>query len=377
MRIGLLTDGYRPGTNGVIRFVSLHKQSLEELGHEVFVFTWGVPLPEDGPGVVRSPGLPFIRPGYHVALTYSRRAQALLRTMDILHANQPLLSGALAVRYGRRYAIPVVLSCHSRYDLLGPLAVPFVPLPLYRAILRVLLRWISDRCDRVTAPSPEAARVMHDLGVRKPIDVIPYGVDLGRYREPLRRHRRTDLGLPADATVALFVGRLAREKQVSLLLEALARPELTQAYLLLVGDGPQRGRLERVARRLGVVDRVRFVGTVPYEEIPAYVALADLFVTASQIEMLPLAVVEAMAGGLPVVGVDVPWARQIVRSGRNGLLAEPNAESLARAWAALAEEEPLRARLSEGARATSEQYDLRRVTARMVALYEHLLEERR
>ncbi|HIE37582.1 MAG TPA: glycosyltransferase [Anaerolineales bacterium] len=377
MRIGLLTDGYKPGTNGVIRFISLHKRTLERLGHEVFIFTWGEEVPEDEPGVIRSPGIPFVRPGYHVAPGYSHQARALLQTMDVLHANQPLLSGALALRYGRRYGLPVVLTCHSRYDLLGVTRLPFLPLPLYREILRPTLRRISDRYDVVMAPSPEAARVMRSLGVRRPIEVVPYGVDLDGCRHPPKRLRREELGLPADVPLALFLGRLEREKDVSFLLEALARPEPARTHLLLVGDGVERERLEADVRGMGLMDRVRFVGEVPAEEVPAYIALADLFVTASRIEMLPVAVIEAMAGGLPVVGLDVPWIRPVVRSGVNGLLAEPEVASFARAWARLATDEPLRARLSEGARTASERYDLRRTTAQMIALYERLLEERR
>ncbi len=377
MRIGLLTDGYRPGSNGVIRFITLHKRALEELGHQAFVFTLGAPDPEDEPGVVRSPGIPFVKPGYHVAPGYSRQARALLRTMDVLHPNQPLLSGGMALRYGRRYGLPILLTCHSRYDLLGTIRIPFMPLPLYRAILRPILRRISDRCDVVTTPSLEAAEVMRNLGVRRPIEVVPYGVDLERCRHPAKRLRREELGLPAEAPLALFVGRMEREKDVPFLLQALARPELAHAHLLLVGDGVERHRLEADAHRMGLGSRVRFTGNVPPEEIPTYVALADFFVTASRIEMLPVAVIEAMAGGLPVVGLDVPWIRQVVRPGENGLLARPEVESLAQTWAELAGNGSLRACLSEGAQAASQRYDLRHTTAQMVALYEQMLERRR
>lgn len=375
MRIGLLTDGYRPGINGIIRFISLHKQTLEAQGHEVFVFTWGRACPGDEPGVMRSPGLPFVRPGYHVGLGYSRRARSVLGTLDLLHANQPLISGWVALRYGRRYDLPVVLTFHSRYDLLAATYLPALPLPVYHAMVRPYLRWCAQRCDLATAPSAEAVEVMRSLGVDCPMEVIPYGVEVARCREPTIRLERRDLQLPAAAPVALSVGRLAAEKNVELLLEALARPELGCAYLLLVGDGPERSRLQERANELGLNGRVRFVGQVDPEDVPAYAALADLFVTASSIEMLPLAVVEAQAAGLPIVGLDVSWIRHAVRHGVNGLLAAPDAESLARTWASLLDDDGLRVHLSEGARATAEQHDVRRTTALMLAHYERLLEE--
>ncbi|MGD1993899.1 MAG: glycosyltransferase [Anaerolineae bacterium] len=375
MRIGLLTDGYRPGTNGVIHFVSLHKQTLEAMGHEAFVFTWGEQVPNDEPGVVRSPGLRFVKPGYHVALSYSKQARRLLQTMDVLHANQPLLSGGLALRYSRRYGIPAALTCHSRYDLLGVTILPFLPLSLYRAVLRAYFRRCSPGYDAVTTPSAEAARLMQDLGLEAPIEVIPYGIELEHYHQAGDRLSRGDLGLPEDAVVALFVGRLAAEKNVSFLLKALAQPNLAQAYLLVVGDGSRRSELERLTQDLGLSSRVRFVGEIAHDKVPPYAALADLFVTASQIEVLPRSVIEALAAGLPIVGVDAAWIRQLVQPGTNGLLAEPQVPALARAWSRIVNDPPLRTGLAQGARATSEQYSVRHTTERMIALYQHLVED--
>jgi glycosyltransferase involved in cell wall biosynthesis len=373
----LLTDGYRPGVNGVIRFISLHKRTLEELGHEVFVFTWGREDPGDEDGVLRSFGLPFVKPGYYVGLGYDRDAVSVMRTLDLLHANQPVLSGIMALRYGRRYDLPLVLSCHTRYDLLGTMRLPVLPLSAYRAVLRPVLRWCADQFDVVTAPTPEAMRVMKNLGVSSPMEVVPYGVELARCREPATRLKREELGLPTSAPLALFVGRLAPEKNVRFLLKALARPELANAYLLIVGDGDERQSLEELASEMDLEARVRFVGQVPPADVPAYANLANLFVTASRIEMLPIAVIEALAAGLPIVGLDVYWIRHVVQPNVNGLLADCKMESFAQAWAELLHNEALRRRLAEGARATGEQYDVQRTTAQMVAHYEQLMDSQR
>lgn len=373
MRIGLLTDGYRPGTNGVIHFISLHKRTLESLGHQAFVFTWGKEDPRDEDRVIRSPGLPFLKPGYSVALSYSSPARKLLQTMDVLHANQPVLSGTLALRYSRRYEIPAALTCHSRYDLLGVTLIPFLPLSLYRAVLRAYLRRCGSGYDAVTAPSAEAARMMHDLGLDGPIEVIPYGIELDDYRRAEGQLSRRDLDFPENAVVAVFVGRLAAEKDVAFLLEAMAQPELAQAYLLVVGDGNRRPELEGRAEELGLTERARFVGEIAHDRVPSAIALADLFVTASRIEVLPRSVIEAMAAGLPIVGVDTLWIRQLVHPGENGLLADPRASDLAHVWARMVNDPALRARLAEGAIAASEQYNVRHTTERMVAIYQRMV----
>ncbi len=375
MRIALLTDAYWPGVNGIIRFVSLHKRILEEMGHQVFVFTGGPPSPQDEPGVIRSFGLPHPDPGYRLTFGYSRQAINLLRTMDVLHANQPAMSGLLALRYGHRFGIPVVLTLHSRYDLLVHSRL-WVPLPVARAAIGAYLRWLLPRCDLVTAPTPEVVDFLHSMEVSASVEVIPNGVD--------REHRfphnvtREELGIPPDSPLAVFVGRVVAEKNIQFLLEVLTHPELGSARLLVVGDGPERPRLEARVRAMNLDGRVYFTGQVPPGEVPAYVALADFCVTASKIEMLPTAILEALGAGLPVLGLDVPWIRAVIRSGENGLLTPPDdAAAMARAWARLAHDRELRERLAEGARRTGEQYDARRATARLVAHYERLATARK
>lgn len=377
MRIGLLTDAYWPGINGIIRFISLHKKTLERMGHEVFVFTWGKPDPRDESGVIRSRGIPFVRPGYHVGLSYDRRAREVLRTVDVLHANQPLLSGYLALRYGRRHHLPVVVTAHSRYDLVGKARLPFLPLPLYRAILRRYLRWFGDNCDLMTVASAEAGEVMRSLGMAGRVARAPLGIDVGQYRTRQAWLTRDHLRVPASASLALCLGRLDPEKNVGLLLEALAQPELEQAYLLLVGDGPERERLQKAASGLGLDGRVRFAGEVAPDRVPAYASLADVFVTASRIEMFPVAVLEALASGLPIVGLDVPWIRHTIQHDVNGLLCQAEPAPFAQAWARLAGDEALRVRLADGARVTGDLYDVQHTTALMVRLYEQVIEAHR
>ncbi len=375
MRIGLLTDAYWPGINGIVRFVSLYKRILESMGHEVFVFTGGPPCPQDEPGVIRSFGLPHPDPGYWITPAYSRRALVLLRTMDVLHAHQPMLSGLLALRYGRQYGIPVAVTLHSRYDMLVSSRL-WVPLRLSRALIGAYLRWFLPRCDLITAPTPEVVDFLRDMGVSAPVEVIPNGVD--RTQRSSRNMTRAELGIPPSAPLAVFVGRVVAEKNIQFLLDALASPELRDAWLLVVGDGSERRRLEARARAMRLDGRVRFTGQVPPEEVPAYVALADFCVTASRIEMLPTAIVEALGAGLPVLGLDVPWIRAVIQTGENGLLTPPDEiAAFVRAWATLAEDRALRARMAEGARRTADRYDAHRAATMLVAHYERLIAARR
>jgi glycosyltransferase involved in cell wall biosynthesis len=132
--------------------------------------------------------------------------------------------------------------------------------------------------------------------------------------------------------------------------------------------------LEAYAQDLGLAGRVRLVGEIAHDRAPQIIALVDLFVTASRIEVLPRSVIEALAAGLPIVSVDTPWIRQLVDSRTNGFLADPQVSDLAQAWARLVEDPALRARLAQGAVAASEGYSVRRTTERTVAIYRRLVE---
>lgn len=377
MRIGLLTDGYRPGVNGIIHLIIQHKQALEALGHQVFVFTCGRPDPGDEPEVIRSPGISFLKPGYSIGLRYTGAAQEVLRTLDVLHAHQPALSGWLAVRYGRRYNLPVICTAHTRYDLLAVTRLPFLPLSFYRTVLRLYMGWFTRRCDLLTVSTPQAAQVMYDLGAARPIAVVPVGIETTAYRCPQRRLTRQNLGLPENATLSLFVGRLEPEKNLPFLLEALARPEAGDTCLLLVGEGPERRRLETLSAQVGLNGRVHFAGHVGAADLPDYIAMADVFVTASRIEIMPLTVMEALAGGLPIVGPDLPWIWSAVEPMVNGLLAPVEVEPFARAWGAVASDAELRTHLAAGARASGERFDVRHTAALMVEQYQRVIEEHR
>ena len=223
MRIGQLTDVYRPVYNGVTNSVYLHKQVLESWGHSVFVFTLGHgDYPDDDPSVVRSLGIPISELGYHFSPCFSRKAIQEMRTMDVLHAHHPFLSARQAVSVGLRYGIPVVFTNHTRYHVQARYYAPFVPPRLSRALVVAFLTRLTARCDLVIVPSKGTRQALGDLGISCPMDVIPNGVDLSQFQHPAAPLSRCDLGLPDQATVAVTVGRLGPEKNLSLLLCAFA-----------------------------------------------------------------------------------------------------------------------------------------------------------
>ncbi len=375
MKIGMVTAVYKPIINGVTQMVSLYKHQLEEMGHEVTIFTAGDPDPAgDEPHVIRSRAIPLRDYGYHFAVSYTREVQDILRTMDILHCHH-LGSGVdLAHRYAN---CPVVLTNHTRLDLYTGTYIP-LPQQAADALMRQVWPEYTDMAEVVIAPSESVKQVLIDFGVRQPIEVIPNGVDLKRFFSTDNPQCRGHLGISESDVLMIYVGRLSEEKNLATLIDrfSITQRIISNLHLCLVGDGPEADELKKQAESSGCAKNVHFTGAVAYEDIPNLLAAADFFVTASISEVHPLTVIEAMAAGLPIAAIRSPGISDSVENGKTGFLAEDPSRGLEVAMSALAASKELRQMMGAAAREASSRYDIGLTAAQTVALYERLREER-
>ena len=378
MRIGMVTACYKPVINGVTRMVALYKQYLEQAGHEVTIFTLGEAAPAgDEPGVVRSPGLPLGQTGYYFGVRYTRPAQNLLAQMDILHCHHLLMSVELAHRYAH---CPIVYTNHTRYDLYAA-AYSHLPLTTTRALLRQVWPALASLGDVVIAPSASVKEVLKQFGIHTPIEVIPNGIDLNLFYAPTRPRSKSDLSIPETSPLLAFVGRLATEKNLETLLDQFkqvhdqAKSVGHMVHLMLVGDGPLQRKLPGWLAEKQLSGIVHLMGAVPYDEVANWLAAADLFISASVSEVHPLTIIEAMAAGLPVVGVSSPGLVDTVQPGITGVLVD-QPEKLAEATLALIRDEPMRQTMSAAARQASQQYDIHYTIEQTLALYARLLQNK-
>ena len=207
------------------------------------------------------------------------------------------------------------------------------------------------------------------------VHVVPYGIDVSAFRPRPKAEARAALGLP-DGFVFVCAGRLNREKGMHHAVRALAivHESLPDARLLVVGDGEERAALERLARKLGVTERVIFAGAQKPERMPAYIAAGDVFLFPTERdEATGLVLLQAMASGLPVIASRTAAIPEAMGwPDERGLLVPPgDACALAVAATRLYRDEGLRRRLGEGARArVQEAYTLERMVAATVDVYE-------
>ncbi len=375
MRIGMMADAYKPYVSGITNYIDLNKRHLERAGHDVFVFTFGDLDYNDGePRVIRSPGVPLQDTGFYLSFRYSPEAKHLLQTMDVIHVHHPFLSGRLALRYARPLQIPVVFTNHTRYDLYAQAYLPIMPEELSEGLLKAYMPSFCKAIDLVVSPSNGMEKILRQLGVDSPIEVIPNGVELDRFldAEPLSRG---DFGYKTDDILLIYVGRLAPEKNVNFLLRSFngVAQSFDRVHLLILGDGPLREELQSFASELGLSGRVRFEGLVSYDKLPAYLAMCDAFVTASVTEVHPLSVIEAMGAGLPVLGIHSPGVSDTVTDGLTGFLTPEDAIAFAVKMTRLITEHDLRRQMGAAAREDSGKYAIERTTRIMLRYYEGLV----
>jgi 1,2-diacylglycerol 3-alpha-glucosyltransferase len=376
MRIAMVANAYKPYISGVTNVIALSKEYLEKAGHEVFVFTFGDEDYNDNePNVIRSPGLALVDTGFYVSFRFSKKARHLLYSMDIVHAHHPFQSGPLVLQYCRPRNIPVLFTNHTRYDLYVHAYVPFLPDIVGETAMRAYLPSFYRSSDLLICPSEGIRKVLESYGVDARMEVVPNGVDLVPFQnisEPIERSR---YGIPADDVLLMYVGRLSPEKNLHFLLRSFrgAAEALKNVSLVLVGEGPEREDLEEYTKQLGISERVFFTGFIPYQELPRYLVMADAFVTASVTEVHPLTVIEAMAAGLPVLGIISPGIGDTVEDEITGFLTTEDIAAFTAKMVRLVGEHETRRKMGEQARLASKSYDIRNTTQIMLGHYQNLL----
>lgn len=287
---------------------------------------------------------------------------------DVIHAHSGTWFPAAVAKTVLR-GPSLLYTEHGRYP----------PEPWLRSVIEA---WCGWRTDLVAAVSGAVADYIADFArLRKAPVVLPNGIDIERFRttDPsTRRKMRRELGVPDDATLFVSVGRMVEAKNHAVLLEAFRRVRETcpDAHLALIGDGPLEEELRRQAERLALGDHVLFPGF--RDDVELCLHASDVFVLPSRTEGMPLALLEALAAGLPTIASDVGGVGEVLGEPPAGLLVPAGrVDELAGAMGEVATSGPLRTRLSERARERSEKFSLAVMTSGYAEVYRELVRERR
>jgi len=299
---------------------------------------------------------------------FSRFAKQLSkkRRFDVLHQFHvfPLGGACVITKYMLRLPLVTSLMGWDTYTPIKALSKVFIP----------FLHWVMVNSDIVTSPSKALAT--HSR--RRNVAIIPHGVDCSLFNQNINGlETRKRLKIGDDEVLVLTVQRLHPRKGLECLLKALGIVvrENSKVKIVIVGEGPEREKLESLAGKLHITRNVTFLGSVDHTDLPKVYAACDIFVLHTLYEAFGIVLVEAMASCKPVVSTNVGGVPEIVQNGKTGLLVPPrNSNLLAKAILLLASDEILRRTMGkEGRKIVEKRYDWSVIVERYLDLYSSIV----
>ncbi|MEX2176147.1 MAG: glycosyltransferase [Pirellulaceae bacterium] len=375
MNVLMMTNTYLPQVCGVARSVVTFSTALRERGHRVLIVAPSNDgAPDDEPDVVRVPAIQHLMsndiplrlpiPGYLSNTLQEFQPQ-------IVHVHHPFLLGNTGLRVAASWNLPVVFTYHTMYEHYTHY-IPGDSCTLERFTIRLATEF-ANLCDHVIAPSESVASVLHERNVRAPVSVVPTGIDTAAFGSGSGPRSRLRHGIPGDAFVVGHVGRLVLEKNLEFLAQAVCRflQQQRSARFFVVGDGPMRSEIQSLCERAGVGDRLHLSdGELEGQDLNDAYAAMNVMAFASQSDTQGMVLAEGMAAGLPVVAVDAPGARDIVRDRANGrLLAAEHVGDFAAALEWVRTTGARDERVRRTIQATAENFSMERSVERLEGIY--------
>lgn len=359
MKIAMLTNNYKPFVGGVPISVERQAKELAKLGHEVTVFapeykqTDDYRLREEEEGSKEGRRERVIRyktssrkmeNGMVYPRLVSREILQVFETeqFDCIHVHHPMFVGTMALYLGKKYDLPVIYTYHTKYEDYLHYIRPFqsieeksaVSQEIYRLgkekVVPGFMRWFTNQCDLVLAPTFSMQEAMRNGGTRTPTAIFPTGLEDSFYiRDEVKSAAVRAQYLQGRKHLFCTVSRLEEEKNPRFMLQGIARlkERMEESFrVLLIGEGSMRDELEKMAEELGISDETVFVGNVDNQEMKHFLGACELFLFTSKSETQGIVLVEAFAAGIPVVAVNATGVEDIVVNGKNGYATNEDIE---------------------------------------------------
>ncbi len=337
MNIAIITDTYFPDINGVTSSIYTLAIALRKKGHRVYIFATSdnnspvIRRVHKKPPVFRIPSIPMllVRP-YRTTMPYSFGLVRILKRLkiDIIHTQTEFSMGMVGLSSSMALHLPIVHTYHTMLE-------DYTHYILNGKVTKIITPGMAQKYSKIFCNIPTGLivpteKVKHSLceyGVKKPIYVIPTGIDISPFNrsnfDPKEiEDLRSSLGINKGDKVLLSLGRVAKEKSIHVIIEQMPKivEKMPTVKLLVIGDGPALPELKELASKLNMSSHVIFAGAVPYAEIGRYYQTGDVFISCSTSETQGLTYYEAMAAGLPVIARKDDAVNELFKDGENAVL---------------------------------------------------------
>ncbi len=379
MRVLMVSDVYFPRINGVSTSMETFRRALAGEGVEVRLVVPRYGDEPDEPGIVRVPGRRLPNDPEDRLVSWHgmhRRALEAAADCDLIHIQTPFIAHYAGLAAARHLGMPAVVTYHTLFEEYLQHYVPFLPASWLRGLARRFSRRQCNGVDAVVVPSSAMAGRLGGYGVTTPMEILPTGIPLARFSKGDGSAFRQRHGISADRPLALYVGRVAHEKNIGFLIDAFAEAirHSPDALLLITGEGPAMDDLRRQAARLGLEASVRFLGYLDRErDLPDCYAAATLFVFASRTETQGLVLIEALAAGTPVVALAAMGTADILADAPGCIAAPDEPGAFGRIVGTLLADPPACLALAEQAPITAAEWSDTAMAGRLADFYRKTL----
>jgi len=382
LKILFVSDVYFPRVNGVSTSIRTFVYQLQELGHEVHLVAPDYDVAtEDEAWIRRIPARRIYFDPEDRLMKYGLALDQLMQLRnekyDLVHIHTPFAAHYLGQKLAHLLDVPCVETYHTFFEDYLHYYLPWIPRGMARGIARFISRRQCNGVDAIVAPSQPMLDVLRNYGVKTKAEVIPTGLQAQSFAAADGRAFREKHLIPLNRPMALYVGRVAFEKNIDFLLRMAVELREMQPDVLLVvaGEGPAEQSLHQLSKELNLQQNIRFIGYLDRNtELNACYKAADVFVFSSKSETQGLVIIEAMAQGTPVVAIAELGTKSILVEGEGAMIAPEDEVIFAEKVNRLLENKKLRQQLGARALAYVQQKWTARVQAeRMVNFYRSML----
>ena len=391
MRIGIFTETYTPYISGLVTSEIMLKKGLEKLGHEVYVVTANLESfhyeYDEEERVLKVPGIPTGIYDSRLTSVYPLKAVNKIKSwnLDIIHSQTEFAIGTFARILAYQLDIPLVHTYHTMYEDY----IHYITKGYFDKSSKKIVEYLTlFYCDKTATELIVPTKKTYDLfkekyQVDRNIHIIPTGIELERfYTENIDKKKLASIKrkekITKDDFIAIFIGRLAQEKNVVFLLDVMKDlvPSLPKLKLLIVGDGPDYDLYKEIIEKDHLENNVIMTGKVAWEKVPYYYHLSDIFLTASHTETQGLTVIEAMASSVVPICIEDESFKNTVIDGLNGRIFN-NEKECKEIITELYNDNELTKKLSNQARINSDRFSAKYFAESVLDVYKYAIEHKK